>query len=80
MLFEKLVEEELEAELVPEVNRLLYMKKTLPEMGKAPRIQVINDYIERELREIKVVAEGIEEQAVEWDGLNALFLRTVVGE
>lgn len=77
MLFEKLVEEEMEAELVPEVNRLLDMKKTLPEMGKAPRIQVINDYIERELREIKVVAEGIEEQAVEWDGLNALFLRMV---
>ena len=80
MLFEELVEEELEAELVPEVNRLLDMKKTLPEMGKAPRIQIINDYIERELREIKVAAEGIEEQAVEWDGLNKLFLRMVVGE
>ena len=47
MLFEELVEEELEAELVPEVNKLLDMKKNLPEMGKAPRIQVINDYIER---------------------------------
>jgi len=80
MLFEELVEEELEMELVPEVNRLLDLKKTLPEMGKAPRIQIINDYIERELREIKVAAEGIEEQAVEWDGLNKLFLRMLVGE
>ena len=80
MLFEELVEEELEAELVPEVNRLLDMKKTLPEMGKAPRIQIINDYIERELREIKVAAEDIEEQAIEWDDLNELFLRMVVGE
>lgn len=80
MLFEKLVEEELETELVPEVNKLLDMKKTLPEMGKAPRIQIINDYIERELREIKVAAEDIEEQAIEWDDLNELFLRMVVGE
>lgn len=80
MLFEELVEEELKMELVPEVNRLLALKKTLPEMGKAPRIQIINDYIERELREIKVAAEGIEEQAVEWDGLNKLFLRILVGE
>ena len=80
MLFEELVEEELKMELVPEVNRLLDLKKTLPEMGKAPRIQIINDYIERELREIKVAAEGIEEQAVEWDGLNKLFLRILVGE
>ena len=80
MLFEELVEEELKMELVPEVNRLLDMKKTLPEMGKAPRIQVINDYIERELHEIKVAAESIEEQAVEWDGLNKLFLRMLVGE
>lgn len=80
MLFEELVEEELEAELVPEVNRLLDMKKTLPEMGKAPRIQVINDYIESELQEVKVATEGIEEQEIEWDGLNELFLRMVVGE
>ena len=80
MLFEELVEEELKMELVPEVNKLLDLKKTLPEMGKAPRIQIINDYIERELREIKVAAEGIEEQAVEWDGLNKLFLRMLVGE
>ena len=54
------------------------MKKTLPEMGKAPRIQIVNDYVERELRKIKVAAEEIEEQAVEWDDLNKLFLRMVV--
>lgn len=60
MLFKKLMEEELEAEFVPKGSRLLDMKKTLPEMGKAPRIQMINDYIERELQEIKVAAKGIE--------------------
>ena len=80
MLFEELMEAELEAELVPEVNRLLDMKKTLPEMGKAPKIQSINDYIERELREIKAAAEEIEEQVVEWEDLNELFLRMVASE
>ena len=55
------------------------MKKALPEMGKAPKIQIINDYVEIELREIKVAAGEIEEQVVEWDGLNKLFLRMVVG-
>ena len=74
------MEAELEAELVPEVNRLLDMKKTLPEMGKAPKIQSINDYIERELREIKAAAEEIEEQVVEWEDLNELFLRMVASE
>ena len=44
--------EELELELVPEVSRLFDMKKTLSEMGKAPKIQIINNYVERELREI----------------------------
>ena len=77
MLFEELMEAELEVELVPEVSRLLDMKKNLPEMGKAPNIQSINDYIERELCVIKAAAEEIEEQAVEWDGLNKLFLRMV---
>lgn len=77
MLFEELMEEVLEAELVPEVNRLLDMKKTLPEMGKAPRIQSINEYIERELNKIKVAAEAVEEQQVEWDHLNELFLRMI---
>lgn len=80
MLFEELMEAELEVELLPEVKGLLDMKKTLPEMGKAPKIQSINDYIEKELREIKTTAEEIEEQMVEWDGLNELFLRMVVGE
>ena len=41
---------------------------------------IINDYIESELQEVKVATEGIEEQEVEWDDLNELFLRMVVGE
>lgn len=75
MLFEKLMAEELELELVPEVRRLLDMKKNLPEIGTAPRIQNINDYIKNELRKIKETTEEIAEQSLGWDGLNRLFLR-----
>ena len=75
MLFEELMETELEEELKPELDRLLALKKTLPEMEKAPKISVIDDYIQKKLPEIKALAEEIEGTASEWDALNELFLR-----
>ena len=77
MLFDELVEAQLEEELKPELVKLLEMKKTMSELGMAPRIQVFNDYIEREMPEIKEMAEGIEEKKVDWLFLNELFLRIV---
>ena len=77
MLFDELVDAELDEELRPELNRLLEMKKTLPEMGMAPKIQVFNDYIEKVMPEIKEAAEKIEETEKDWKFLNKLFLRFV---
>lgn len=77
MLFDDLVEAELEDELRPELTRLLELKKTLPEMGMVPRIQIMNDYIERVMPEIKTIAETIEDNSLEWSALNDLFLRMV---
>lgn len=77
MLFDDLVEAELEDALRPELTRLLEMKKILPEMGMAPKIQIINDYIERVMPEIKAIAEEIENKTSEWDALNELFWRCV---
>lgn len=77
MLFDELVEAELEGELRSELTRLLELKKTLPEMGLAPKIQVINDYIETVLPEIKTIAENIKEKPSDWTALNELFLRIV---
>lgn len=42
-------------------NRLLEMKKTLPEMGMAPKVQIFNDYIEKVMPDIKEATEKIEE-------------------
>lgn len=77
MLFEELMEAELEDSLKPEIYKLLEMKKRLPEMGKAPKIDTISDYIEKVMPEIKMIAESIEDENKEWDALNELFLRIV---
>ena len=77
MLFDELVDAELDEELRPELNCLLEMKKTLPEMGMAPKVQVFNDYIERVMPEIKDVTEKLEETEKDWGVLNGLFLRFV---
>ena len=77
MLFDDLVAAELEEDLRPELTRLLELKKTLPEMGMAPKIQILNDYIERVMPEIKSIAERVEDTSPDWTALNALFLRIV---
>ena len=77
MLFEELVEAELEDYLKPEINRLLEIKMNLPEVGKAPKIQIINEYIEKVMPEIKNMADSVEDTKVDWDSLNELFMRMV---
>lgn len=77
MLFYELVDAELDEKLRPELNRLLEMKKTLPEMGMAPKVQIFNDYIEKVMPDIKEAAEKIEETEKDWDALNGLFLQYV---
>lgn len=77
MLFDELVVMELDKELLPELERLLEMKMTLPEMGMATKVQAFNDYIERMMPEIKEAAEQIEETETDWEFLNELFLQII---
>lgn len=77
MLFDELVMAELEEEIRPELNRLLEMKKSLPEMGLGEKVPVIDDYIESMMPKVKVLAEGAEDKATEWTALNELFLRMI---
>ena len=77
MLFDELVSAELEPVLLPEVECLLEMKKNLPEMEKGPMVQVLNEYIERELPEIKSIAEAKEDTSDSWALLNTVFLSMV---
>lgn len=77
MLFSKLMESELENSIRPEVDKLLKMKQKLPEMGLSPRVQVLNDYIEAELSNIKEKAKFIEEDEKTWNLLNDYFVSLV---
>lgn len=77
MRFEELTEAELEESLGPEVERLLELKKTMPEIALAPKIQTINDYIEKMLPEIQRNAEDVKETEMGWEKLNEVFLEMV---
>ncbi|MGN1140745.1 MAG: DNA polymerase beta superfamily protein [Oliverpabstia sp.] len=63
--------------LKDEEVRLLEMKKNLSEMEKGPKVQVLNEYIERASPEIKSIAEGQEDTSGSWALLNTLFLSMV---
>lgn len=80
MLFDELAADCLDPELKPAVDKLLQMKRETPELGEGPRIDVINDYIDRSLDEIgAIIAELPNEGSESWEKLNALFL-SILGE
>ena len=75
MLFRELMEE-LDSELLPEVERLLDLKMNVPEIREIPRIDAINDYLDRSIRELKAaIATLPTEHQVPWEPLNDLFLQ-----
>ena len=77
MLFSELMNECLDDELKPEINRLLEIKKQTSELGKGKRIDVINDYIEKELAEIEKKADIIENKYNDWEILNKIILEII---
>lgn len=77
MLFEELMEAELEEILKPEVNNLLKIKKNLTETGMVKKKRVIDEYIEKSILEIEKIAGNMENETVEWKPLNDLFLEMI---
>ncbi len=73
MLFSELVEAELEDCLKPELERLLEMKKKLPEMGLVPRIDKLNKYMEDSMVMVKGWADQMPGSSQTWDCLNQYF-------
>lgn len=81
MLFERLVEAELDDEIVKaEVSRLLEAKKNTSELGVSKRIPVLNEYIEKELVLLKNEVSSLSKERTNWDELNEFFIKTVNGE
>ena len=78
MRFDELVAAELPDGLKPDVDRLLDLKMNAPEVKEIPKINAINEYLDREIASIKGRIEKLEkEQNSGWQILNDLFLRTV---
>lgn len=78
MLFSELLDTELPKELRPTIDRLLEMKYTMPEMGLAPKIKVLDDFIEKEFEQIKQAADEEEPLRRDWESLDKFFYRQVL--
>jgi predicted nucleotidyltransferase len=73
MLFSELMSEMLPDYLQGKVNELLEMKQIMPEMGMAPKIKSLDEYIEKELVRIKNAADQAEAHRTDWKLLNQYF-------
>lgn len=75
MLFAELMESELPEYLNETVQQLLELKMNAPEVKMIPRIDILNDYLDRSIVEVKEQIEKLPKETVQdWDELNQLFL------
>lgn len=80
MLFSELMYDQLDAALIPEVERLLDIKMYKPENREIPRVCALNDYLDASFGELKErIAEIPQEPEKGWEELNALFLNALDG-
>lgn len=78
MLFRELMDAELEDALKPDVERLLDLKMNAPEIKEIPRVDEINDYLDRTIEALKLEIEQYPEDFdPDWAPLNELFLDIV---
>lgn len=79
MLFEVLVENCLEDNLKNEVYKLLDAKINNPEIKKAPKISILNDYIIKSFAELEQILDNYSNDANDkWDNLNELFISLIM--
>ena len=77
--FSELMEAELDPALLPEVNRLLDLKRNAPEIKTIPRIESINHYLDGSIEEVRSrIVQLPEEENHGWEELNRLFLSQLV--
>lgn len=77
ILFSELAAEELPPELKSDIDYLLDIKMNNPEMKLIPKIQILNDYIEKSIEEISSKIEKLEDSVKSMDSLNEFFLNEI---
>lgn len=76
MLFSELMNEEIDDNIRPEIEKLLEMKRVSSEMGMGGHIKAIDEYIEHLTEELNTIVKDISsEKRNNWDELNKTFLR-----
>ena len=80
MLFADLAESQMEDEMKPIVERLLDLKMNSPEVKEIPRIDALNEYIEKNLAELEEKVQTLPyEKNSSWEELNSFFLNEITG-
>lgn len=78
MPFKDLAAAELPDALRGDVDRLLEIKMTSPEIKMIPRVDAINRYLDSSIDEIGSLVTTLEESSEKsWDALNAIFLSVI---
>ncbi len=76
MLFKELMDAELPQELKKEVDELLDLKMKSPEIKQIPRVDKINEYLDKSIEEVKEIVTCLNETAApDWENLNEIFLK-----
>lgn len=79
MRFTELMAAELPGELHPEMEHLLELKMNTPEIKEIPRIDVLNEYLDTSITEIKNLLLDMDDtKKMEWETLDQMFLEAVI--
>ena len=76
MLFSKLVETQLEEEMIPVINKLLDIKINSKEVKEIERIDILNEFIDKNIVKIQEeVLKIYDPKDNKYDKLNKIFLK-----
>ena len=78
MEFHVLMEKYLDADLKPDVEKLLDLKMNSPEISVGQRFDRVNDYLDHTIAELEqIVATMSDDKLYAWDELNDTFLKVI---
>lgn len=72
------MEKYLDADLKPDVEKLLDLKMNSPEISVGKRFDRVNDYLDHTIAELEqIVATMWDDKLYAWDELNDTFLKVI---
>ena len=62
------------------IDKLLEMKQNMPKMGLAPKIKLLDHFIDTEMEAVKKAADEMESVNQNWTLLDDFFRRMIIGK